>query len=75
MTERRGNPAIFVRCDPELLEAIKEGAQQEPFDGNVSLFARDAIRTSVKLRRLYGPRYDVVIADLYDNAPLKAVAA
>ena len=66
--------AIFIRCEPAFLTDVEGAAAAPPFAGNVAQFSREAIRDVVQLRRAYGARYEMVIADLLADAE-KAQAA
>lgn len=67
--------AIYITCDKAFVADVKDVAMQS-HEGNVARFSRESIRTAVKLRRLYGPRYELVISELIDGAEAeKALAA
>lgn len=71
MPVRKDMRAIHIRCEPEFIEDVQTEADKL-FEGNVARFSRDAIKTTVRLRRELGPRYELAIAELLEKEPVAA---
>ena len=63
MAPRKDNRAIHIRCEPAFYDEAQAEAERA-FEGNVALFTRDALRTVIRLRRVLGPRYELIISGL-----------
>ena len=74
MSERKDRNAIFIRCEPDFITEVKAVAERT-HEGNLAQFSRDAIRTTARLRRALGPRYELVIAGLLADAAEKETVA